>query len=61
MPFGWEWHKSLPVKGKFTKINKNVKYALKCSLNIPGDINKLLVTMIQHINVWTHLAPTGHN
>ena len=28
---------------------------------IPGDINQLLVTMIQNINVWTHLALTGHN
>ena len=28
---------------------------------IPGDINQLLVTMMQNINVWTHLAPTGHN
>ena len=31
--FGWEWHISLPVNSKtyeFTKIDKNVKYALEC-------------------------------
>ena len=47
---------SLPVKGKFTKIDKNVKYVLKCSeclvfKPIPGNINQLLVAMIQNINV----------
>ena len=57
--FGWEWHKSLPINSKFTKIDKNVKYALKCSERLV--FKPFLVTIIQNINVWTHLAPTGHN
>ena len=47
---------SLPVKGKFTKIDKNVKYALKCSERLVFKpflviFNQLLVAMIQNINV----------
>ena len=59
MPFGWEWHKSLPVNSKFTKINKNGKYALEYSERLV--FKPFLVTMMQNINVWTHLAPAGHN
>ena len=40
---------SLPVKGKFTKLDKNVKYALKCSECFV--FKPFLVTVIQNINV----------
>ena len=59
MPFGWEWHKPLPVNSKFTKINKNVKYALEYSERLV--FKPFLITMMQNINVWTHLALAGHN
>ena len=40
---------SLPVKGKFNKIDKNVKYALKYSESLV--FKPFLVNMIQNINV----------
>ena len=40
---------SLPVNSKFTKIDKNVKYALKCSECLV--FKPFLVTMIQNVNV----------
>ena len=39
----------LPVKGKFTKIDKNVKYALKWSE--PLVLKPFLVTVIQNLNI----------
>ena len=40
---------SLPVNSKFTKIDKNVKYALECSERLV--FKPFLVTMIQNINI----------
>ena len=39
----------LPVNSKFTKLDKNVKYALECSEHLV--FKSFLVTMIQNINV----------
>ena len=44
---------SLPVNSEFTKIDKNVKYALEC------NAMPFLITMIQNINVRTHLVLVG--
>ena len=41
------------------KIDKNVKYALEYSERLVFE--PFLVTMIQNIDVWTHLALAGHN
>ena len=48
---------SLPVNSKFTKIDKNVKYALECNERLV--FKPFLVTMIQNINVRTHLVLIG--
>ena len=48
---------SLPVNSKFTKIDKNVKFALKCNERLV--FKPFLVTMIQNINVRTHLVLVG--
>ena len=48
---------SLPVNSKFTKIDKNVKYALECNECLV--FKPFLVTMIQNINVRTHLVLVG--
>ena len=48
---------SLPVNGKFTKIDKNVKYALECNERLV--FKPFLVTMTQNINVRTHLVLVG--
>ena len=40
---------SLPVNSKFTKIEKNVKYALEYSENLV--FKPFLVIMMQNINV----------
>ena len=40
---------SLPDNKKFTKISKNVKYAMKCSEHLV--FKPFLVTVIQNINV----------
>ena len=40
---------SLPVNSKFTKIDKNVKYALECSERLV--FKPFLVIMMQNINV----------
>ena len=37
---------SLPVKGKFTKITKNVKYMLKCSERLV--FNQLLMILTNY-------------
>ena len=50
MAFGWEWHKSLPVNSEFTKIGKNVKFALECNEHLV--FKPFLITMVQNINVW---------
>ena len=56
--FGWEWHKSLPVKGKFTKITKNKKYILKCSEHLV--FNQLLMILTNYHDIWSHLVLVGH-
>ena len=38
---------------------KNMKFNLECSEH--SVFKPFLVTMIQNINVWTHLALVGHN
>ena len=48
---------SLPVNSKFTKIDKNVKYALECNEHLV--FKPFLVTMTQNINVRTHLVLVG--
>ena len=48
---------SLPVNSKFTKIDKNVKYALECNECLV--FKPFLVTMTQNINVRTHLVLVG--
>ena len=48
---------SLPVNSEFTKIDKNVKYALEC--NERFIFKPFLITMIQNINVRTHLVLLG--
>ena len=48
---------SLPVISKFTKIDKNVKYALECSERLV--FKPFRGTMIQNINVRTHLVLVG--
>ena len=48
---------SLPVNSKFTKIDKNVKYALEYNEHLV--FKSFLVTMIQNINVRTHLVFVG--
>ena len=52
--FGWESHMSLPVNSEFTKIDKNVKLALECNERL--IFKPFLVTMIQNINIGTHLV-----
>ena len=49
---------SLPVKSKFTKLNKNVKFNLEYSERLVSK--PFQVTMIQNMNVCTHLALVGH-
>ena len=48
---------SLPVNSEFTKIDKNVKYALECNKRLV--FKPFLITMIQNINVRTHLVLVG--
>ena len=48
---------SLPINSKFTKIDKNVKYALECNERLV--FKPFLVTMIQNINVRTYLVLIG--
>ena len=48
---------SLPVSSKFTKIDKNVKYALECNEHLV--FKPFLVIMTQNINVRTHLVLVG--
>ena len=48
---------SLPVNSKFTKIDKNVKYALECNECLV--FKPSLITMIQNINLRTHLVLIG--
>ena len=48
---------SLPVNNEFTKIDKNVKYALK--YNECLVFKPFLITMIQNIDVRTHLVLVG--
>ena len=48
---------SLPVNSEFTKIDKNVKYALECNEHLV--FKQFLITMIQNINVRTHLVLVG--
>ena len=48
---------SLLVNSEFTKIDKNVKYALEYSEHLV--FKPFLVTMIQNINVRTHLVLVG--
>ena len=48
---------SLPVNSKFTKIDKNVKYALKCNERLV--FKPFLITLIQNIDVRTHLVLVG--
>ena len=48
---------SLPVNSEFTKIDKNVKYALECNERLV--FKPFLVTVIQNINVRTHLVLVG--
>ena len=48
---------SLPVNSKFTKIDKNVKYAQECNECLV--FKPFLVTMIQNINVRTHSVLVG--
>ena len=48
---------SLPVNSKFTKLNKNVKFSLECSEHLVSK--PFQVTMIQNINVRTHLVLVG--
>ena len=48
---------SLPINSKFTKIDKNVKYALECNEHLV--FKPFLVTMIQNINVRTYLVLIG--
>ena len=48
---------SLPVNSKFTKIDKNVKYALECNERLV--FKSFLVTMKQNINVRIHLVLVG--
>ena len=55
--FGWEWHMSLPVNSEFTKIDKNVEYALECNERLV--FKPFLINMKQNINVRTHLVPVG--
>ena len=38
---------------------RNMKINLECSERLV--FKPFLVTMMQNINVWTHLAPVGHN
>ena len=45
------------TNSKFTKINKNVKYALECNECLV--FKPFLLTMIQNINVRTHLVLIG--
>ena len=45
---------SLTVNSEFTKIDKNVKYALECNECLV--FKQFLMTMIQNINVRTHLV-----
>ena len=48
---------SLPVNSQFTKIDKNVKFALECNERLV--FKPFLITMIQNINVRTHLVLVG--
>ena len=48
---------SLPVNSKFTKIDKNVKYALEYNEHLV--FKSFLVSMTQNINVRTHLVLVG--
>ena len=48
---------SLPVNSEFTKIDKNVKYALECNERLV--FKPFLVTMIQNVNDRTHLVLVG--
>ena len=48
---------SLPVNSKFTKLDKNVKFSLECSERLVSK--PFQVTMIQNINVRTHLVLVG--
>ena len=44
---------------EINKWTRNMKFNLECSEHLVFKL--FLVTMMQNINVWTHLAPAGHN
>ena len=48
---------SLPVNSKFTKLDKNVKYALEYNEHLV--FKPFLVIIIQNINVRIHLVLVG--
>ena len=48
---------SLPVNSEFTKIDKNVKFALECNECLV--FKPFLILVIQNINVRTHLVLVG--
>ena len=55
--FGWEWHMSLPVNSKFTKIDKNVKYALEYSERLVSK--QFLILLTNYHDIWSHLVLVG--
>ena len=56
--FGWEWHMSLPLNSKFTKIDKHVKYALEYSEHLVSK--QFLILLINCHDIWSHLVLVGH-
>ena len=48
---------SLPVNSKFTNLNKNVIFSLKCSKRLVSK--QYLMLLINYHDIWSHLVLVG--